>query len=155
MRPALQHCDFRNCIADMTVDNAAFAFAELDTLGYDYAVIVISLGNVPANMGGCLLTESDTSGSGHATISGTTIGTDTDIDGSATTLPTAAAGDGDQIVYFVDLTNGTRKRYIDATITAGNGSGTATECSAIAILGRGKIGKDAAADYDAEIIMSV
>lgn len=119
-------------IADMTVDNAAFTTAEIDTAGYGYATIIASFGNVPANVAAMTVTESDTSGSGHAAI--ITGGTTTDIAGATLALPTAAAGDGDTLVFEIDLRG--RKRYLDFTCTAGDGSGTVTELSAICILSK-------------------
>lgn len=147
----LQDCDVRNLVADMTVDNGSFAVTELDTLGYDELLLIVAFGNVPANTSACKITESDTAGSGHADISASIIGTAADMDGTTSVLPTAAAGDGDHIIFQIDLR--ARKRYLDMVITAGDGSGTATECAVIAILGRAGKGFDAAGDYDAETVM--
>lgn len=122
--------------SDMTVDNAAFTTAAIDTLGYDYAQIAVHFGNVPANVAALKVQECDTSGGTYADISGTVVGTDTDIDDAATTLPTAAAGDGALIVFELDLRN--RKRFLDVVCTAGNGSGTVTEMSAVCTLSRAK-----------------
>ncbi len=117
-------------IADMTVDNAAFTTTEIDTKGYAKMAIIASFGNVPANVAAMTVTQSDTTGSGHTAY--ITVGTTTDIAGDTTALPTAAGGDGTSLLFHVNLDG--KKRYHDLTVTAGNGSGTVTECSAIAIL---------------------
>ena len=147
----LQNCDVRTLIADMDVDNTSFTVAELDTVGYQELLLVISFGNVPADTSAVTLTESDTAGSGHANVTAGVIGTAADMDGTTSVLPTAAAGDGDAIVMQVDLRP--RKRYLDLTITAGNGSGTATQCSVVAVLGRPLEGFTSASDYDVETVM--
>lgn len=147
----LQDCDVRSLVADMTEDNTSYTVTELDTLGYDELLYIVAFGNVPADVGALTLTESDSAGSGHANITASVIGTAADMDGTTSVLPTAAAGDGDVVMFQIDLRN--RKRYIDATITAGNGGGTVTECAVIAILSKAKTGFDAAADYDAETVM--
>ena len=148
---SLQNVDVRNLATDMTEDNTSFTVAELDTKGYDELLLIIAFGNVPADTSAVTLTESDTAGSGHANVTAGVVGTAADIDGTTSVLPTAAAGDGDVIIMQVDLRP--RKRYLDMTITAGNGSGTVTECAVIAVLGRAGSGFDAAADYDAETVM--
>lgn len=109
--------------SDFTVDNGAFTVTEVDTLGYRYAIIDVCFGNVPANVAACQVTESDTAGSGHANISG------------ASATVTAAAGDGKVYGFALDLRS--RKRYLDLTLTAGDGSGTVTEAAVICKLYRG------------------
>lgn len=120
-------------IADMTVDNTAFTTTEIDTKGYAKMAIIASFGNVPATVASMTVTQSDTTGSNHTAY--ITVGTTTDIAGATTVLPTAADGDGKSLLFHVNLDG--KKRYHDLTVTAGNGSGTVTECSAIAILYNG------------------
>jgi hypothetical protein len=108
---------------DFTVDDGAFTTAEIDTLGYDYAVIDILTGNVPADVATCKITESDTPGSGHA-----------DISGATATIP-ATGGGGKVYGFALDLRS--RKRYLDVVLTAGNGLGTPTEAAIVCKLYRG------------------
>lgn len=101
------------------VDNASFTVAELDTLGFDYAVIYVMLGATDIAFTAAAVTESDTSGSGHANVTGLIYGTSTNTAGSTSTLPTAT--DDDEIFAFeIDLRY--RKRYLDLTLTIGNGT---------------------------------
>lgn len=136
-------------VADMTVDNAAYTTTEIDTLGFAYCTIIASFGNVPANVAAMTVTESDTAGSGHAAF--ITVGTTAAIDGDTSALPTAADGDGKSLVFEVDMKG--RKRYLDLTCTAGNGSGTVTEMSAVAILHQGDISVETEAERGADQII--
>jgi hypothetical protein len=78
-------------------------------------------------------TDSDAAGSGHADITGTRYGTDDDIAGSTSVLPSAT--DDDKIfAWQVDLTK--RKRYLNFVITVGDGT-QGGYYTLIAILGRG------------------
>lgn len=150
MKP-LQEVKYINLIADMTVDNGAFTTTEIDAAGYNYATIIAAFGNVPANVAAMTVTESDTTGSNHSAF--ITMGTTAAIDGATTALPTAAGGDGDIIVFEIDLTG--RKRFLDLTCTAGNGSGTATELAAVCILSQGKIAPTTEAGRGADQIIRV
>lgn len=150
MKP-LQEVKYLNLAADMTVDNGAFTTTEIDCAGYGYATIIAAFGNVPANVASMTVTESDTSGSNHSAF--ITVGTTAAIDGATTALPTAAGGDGDILVFEIDLSG--RKRYLDLTCTAGNGSGTATELCAICILSQGKIAPATEAARGADQIVRV
>ena len=150
MKP-LQEVKFVNLIADHTVDNAAFTTTEIDTAGYGYATIIAAFGNVPANVASMTVTEADVSATNHAAF--ITMGTTAAIDGATTALPTAAGGDGDLIVFEIDLTG--RKRFLDFTCTAGDGSGTVTELGAICILSEGKIAPTTEAGRGADQIVRV
>lgn len=101
------------------VDNASYATAEVDTLGYDYAKIVVWLGATDIAMTALAVTESDTSGSGHTNVTGLVYGTSTDIDGNVSTLP-SATDDNKFFEFDIDLRG--RKRYLDVTATAGDGT---------------------------------
>lgn len=150
MKP-FQDCKLVNLISDLTVDNAAYTTAEIDTAGYGYAVIVATFGNVPANVGAMTVTESDTAGSGHAAF--ITVGTTACIDAATSALPTAAGGDGDIMVFEIDLTG--RKRYLDFTCTAGDGSGTTTELSAVCYLFQADVSPTTEAGRGADQIIRV
>jgi hypothetical protein len=122
--------------ADCTEDNTSYTTTPVDCAGFDYAVIVCHFGNVPANVAALKVQECDTVGGSYADIAGTIVGTATDIEGNATALPAGTGGDNAIVVFEIDLRG--RKRFLDLVCTAGNGSATPTEMSAVAILSRGK-----------------
>jgi len=100
------------------IDNASLTVAELDTLGFDYCVIYLILGATDIAFTVAKITESDASGSGHVDVTGLIYGTSVNVDGSTSALPTAT-DDNDVFAFEIDLRY--RKRYLDATITVGNG----------------------------------
>ena len=132
--------DFKNCkLVTITppaaiVNNASFTTAEIDTKGFRHMRIIAHLGATDIAMTALKATESDTSGSGHADITGAVFGTSTDISGSTSTLPSAT---DDNKFFVIDIDLRSRKRYIDVTATAGNGS-TGTFLSIWAELYRGE-----------------
>lgn len=101
------------------VDDASWTTAEVDTIGFDYCIIWCLLGASDIAMAALAVTESDTSGSGHANVTGLVFGTSTNTDGSTSTLP-SATDDNKFFGFLIDLRG--RKRYLDLTATAGNGS---------------------------------
>jgi len=103
------------------VDNAAFTTAEVDTQGWDYARYVVYVGATDIAMAALKVTESDSTGTGHAEIDATDFSDSdqSDIEGNALALP-AADEDNGFVVVDLDLRN--RKRYLDLTMTAGDGS---------------------------------
>lgn len=101
------------------VDDASWTTAEIDTAGFDYAVVNVYLGASDIAMAALAVTESDTAGSGHANVTGLVFGTSTNTDGSASTLP-SATDDNKFFGFLINLAG--RKRYLDLTATAGNGS---------------------------------
>lgn len=117
------------------VDNASFTTNEIDTLGYDYCTIYFSLGATDVDMTALKVQESDTSGSGHADITGLVFGTSEDPDsGSTSALPLSTDDDG-VFAFHIDLKG--RKRYLDVVATAGNGA-AGTYGSCIAVLDRAR-----------------
>jgi len=115
------------------IDNASATTAEIDTQGWDYLTIVAHLGATDIAMTALKVTESDTTGSGHADVTGLVYGTSTDIDGSTSALPTATDDNG-FFVFNIDLR--ARKRFIDVTATVGDGTSGAY-LTIIGILSRG------------------
>ena len=113
-------------------DNTSWTTTEIDTLGYDYAVITVNLGATDIAMAALKVQESDTSGSGFADVTGLVFGTSTNIAGSTSALPTAT-DDDDNFKFEIDLRG--RKRYLDLVATAGNGT-TGTYASAVCELSR-------------------
>jgi len=116
------------------VDNASYTTAEVDTLGWEYATFIVYLGATDIAMTALAITQSDTSGSGHANITGLIWGTSSNIAGSTSTLPSATDDNG-FFVAEVDLKG--KKRYLDVTATAGNGT-LGTYATILCILSRGK-----------------
>lgn len=114
------------------VDNAAALTTEIDTLGYDYCQIVVQYGVTDIATVALAVTESDTAGSGHANVTGLVSGTSTNIAGSTSALPTSTA---DNTLYLFEIDLRGRKRYLDTTITLGDGS-SGTYVTALAILHR-------------------
>lgn len=101
------------------LDNASATTAEIDTLGFDHLNIVCQVGATDIAMTALKVTESDTSGSDHADVTGLVFGTSTDIDGNTSALP-SATDDNKFFVFQIDLRG--RKRYIDLTATMGDGT---------------------------------
>jgi hypothetical protein len=106
-------------------DNATLTTAEIDTLGFDYARIVVGIGATDIAMAALKVTESDTSGSGHADVTGLVWGTSTNTDGSTSALPSATDDNTFQIAE-IDLRG--RDRYLDVTATTGNGTNGTYVC---------------------------
>jgi hypothetical protein len=115
-------------------DNAAWTTNEIDTLGWDYLQIAFIMGATDIAVALLKVQESDTSGSGFADVTGLIMGTSTNTDGSTSAL--LSASDDNKIQLFeIDLRG--RKRYIDLSATAGDGT-AGTYAAAIAILSRAK-----------------
>lgn len=133
------------------VDNASWTTTEVDTLGWDYAEIVVLLGATDIAMAALAVTESDTSGSGHANVTGLVWGTSSNIAGSTSALPSATDDNTFQVAQ-IDLRG--RKRYLDLTMTAGNGT-AGTYAVALCRLSRGAIAPNTAAEAGADEILRV
>jgi hypothetical protein len=116
------------------VDNASLTVAELDTKGFDYAEIYLIMGATDIALSACILTESDTAGSGHANIAASNFDGQTESDGTTAALPSATDDDG---VFKWELNLTKRKRYLDATITVGDGT-SGGYYAVIAVLSRAK-----------------
>ena len=133
------------------VDNASFTVAELDTKDWDYCTILVILGATDIAMAALAVTESDTTASGHANVTGLVFGTSTNLAGDTSALPTAT-DDDDIFAFEIDLRK--RKRFLDVTATAGDGS-AGTYAAIIAILSRGRIGPNTAAEAGCNQILRV
>lgn len=131
----LQQCKFINVLPPVAIkDNEAWTTTEIDCKGWDYLVVVFALGATDIALAALKIQESDTSGSGFADVTGLICGTSTTIDGAKSALMSAT--DDNKITAFeIDLTK--RKRYIDLSATAGNGS-AGSYAAAIGILYRAK-----------------
>lgn len=95
------------------VDNAAFVTAIIDTAGFTYLVVRVVLGALDVALAALKLRESDASDMTGATD---VPGADFSVDG---VLPGATADNG-VYAFLVDLRG--RKRYIDLTMSGGDGT---------------------------------
>ena len=116
------------------VNANSWTCAEIDTLGYDYCLIVVQLGVLAADMTALRLTESNNAGQDHVNIDAATLANAKaiNIDGDVSALPVAADDDTFQ-VFELDLR--ARRRYLQLVATAGAGN---SYLSAFAILTRAK-----------------
>ena len=147
------HCSkFQQVIAPVAiVDNASWTTVEIDTLGYNYATIIVNIGATDIAMAALKVQESDTSGSGFADISGADCDGGTDIDGSTAALP-SATDDNNVVVFQVNLRG--RKRYLDLVATAGNGA-AGTFASAVVVLSDSDVQPESVSDTGAETLIRV
>lgn len=128
------------------VDNAAFTTAAIDTRGFNELLILVYLGALDIALAALKLTESEASDMSNATdISGT-------VGGTSYTLPIDTA-DNTFIAFHVK-TGGQRKRYIDLTITGGDGT-AGTFMAAVAILGKGLTTPTTDAQRGAALVVNV
>lgn len=130
------------------LDNASATTAEIDTLGFDYLNIVCQVGATDIAMTALKVTESDTSGSDHADVTGLVFGTSTDIDGNTSALP-SATDDNKFFVFQIDLRG--RKRYIDLTATMGDGT-AGGYFAAFGLLSRGDDSPTTEATMNAQVL---
>lgn len=96
------------------VDDAAFTTATVDTNGFAEARFVLALGDTDIALAAFKLQESNASNMGSAAdVPGA------DFSVSPLTLPSA---DDDNKLYAIHVNLAGRKRYLDLSVTAGNGS---------------------------------
>lgn len=100
-------------------DDGSYTTAELDVAGFSECTIYVYIGATDIAMVALKVTESDTAGSGHADVTGLVFGTSENTAGSTSVLP-SATDDNDIFAFDIDLRG--RKRYLDVTATAGDGS---------------------------------
>jgi hypothetical protein len=91
------------------VDNASWTTNAIDTAGFDYLQVVVTLGATDIALTALKLQTSDTDGS-YADLTGAVFGTSANIAGSTSTLP-SATDDNKIFVIEVDLRG--KKRYFD------------------------------------------
>jgi hypothetical protein len=137
--------------AEALVDNAALATTVVDCLGYNYARIYFRLGTTDIALTALEVQESDASGSGFAAVTGLVYGTSTTIAGTTSALPTATSDAG---VYVFDIDLRKRKRYLDLSVTFGDGTAGGW-AYAFAILDRADISPTTAADAGVTAILRV
>lgn len=128
------------------VDNAAVTCASLDTLGFEYAKIVVYFGAMDIAATVLKVGESDTDGSYVDILA---FGTDNQITGAVSVLP-SATDDNKFFVFQIDMRG--RKRYLKLAITCGDGA-AGTYVTAWAELGRPNKLPTIAADFGASQVM--
>jgi hypothetical protein len=146
-----QACKYVNTIPPGAIkDDASFTPVSIDTLGYDYAELIVLLGSTDIAMAALKVQESDDD-SNYADVTGLVFGTSDNIAGSTSALPTA---DDDNKVeaFWIDLRP--RKRYLKIIATAGNGS-NGTYLAAAARLSRAKEAPATAAEAGCDEILRV
>lgn len=116
---AIDMLKFARCSDPQAIlDNTGPTTRAFDTLGMSYVTLVVYIGATDIAMAALSLTESDALTDANTLSNGTAIsGSDFSV---SSALPTDAA-DNTFLLVKVPIRGG-RKRYIDATITAGNGS---------------------------------
>ena len=101
-------------------DDAAATTVAVDTKDYDFARVGMMIGVTDIAMAVLTLQQSAESGANYTDITGANFAAGgTDIEGSTLALPSSTA-DNTFIVVEVDLRG--KKRYLDLSATAGNGS---------------------------------
>lgn len=151
---AVPHQNFKvvECIAPQAIkDDGSWTTAEVDTNGFDAATLIVHVGATDIAFAALAVTESDTTGSNHANVTGLIWGTSANIDGSTSALP--AAGD-DNTFQRADIDLRGRKRFLDLTATAGDGT-AGTYASAVWLLWRSEEGFDSVADYGCNELLRV
>jgi hypothetical protein len=130
-------------------DNATLTTGEIDTLGWSELTIIVYEGATDIAMAALSVTQSDTSGSGHASITGLVWGTSTNIDGSTSALPSATDDNLFQVAQ-IDLKG--KKRYIDVTATTGDGA-AGSFVTILGILTRPQVSPTSASEAGANEIL--
>ena len=118
------------------IDNTSPTTGEIDTLGFAYLRYIVGIGDLDIAVAAMKVTESDTAGSGHGDITGA------DFSVSPASLPGAT---DDNKLYAICINLKGRKRYIDLTLTGGDGS-TGAYFTVIAELSKASSGPLTAAE---------
>jgi hypothetical protein len=96
------------------VDNAAFTTATIDTRGYAFLTVIVILGALDVALAALKLRESNASDmSGAVDVVGA------DFSVAPATLPAAT---DDNNLFAIQVTLKGRKRYVDLTMTGGDGA---------------------------------
>lgn len=132
------------------VDAGSFTTNSIDTAGYDYLQVIVTVGALDIAMTALKLQTSDTDGS-YGDLTGAVFGTSTNIDGSTSALP-SATDDNKLFVIEVDLRG--KKRYFDLVATMGDGS-VGGFVAAVAVLSKGEISPLTAAASGCDEILRV
>jgi hypothetical protein len=125
---AAQNIKVADAVCD-SVNAASLGTGIVDTVGYDYATVIVVAGEGPTSAALTALKVQEGDASNLSDAADLVSFTDADVDGTTNAL---ADFDNDESVIFeIDLK--ARKRYIKVVATAG---ATATELSSVVILSR-------------------
>lgn len=137
------------------VDNASWTTVEIDTkasgINWEYCTVYFLLGATDIAIAALKMQESDTTGSGMADVTGLIFGTSDNTGGSTSTLPSAT---DDDLVFAFEIDLRGRKRFLDLTATAGDGT-LGSYAAAIAVLSRGGQQPSSAAERGCSQILQV
>ncbi len=123
---------FAACVPPEAIkDNTAATAVAVDTLGYDYCTVVVTMGATDIAAAAMKITECATSGGSYADVTGLIAGTSNAITGSTSTLPDTT----DNAIHVFEFPCHDRLQFLKLAFTAGNGSSGSFQ-SAIAILSR-------------------
>jgi hypothetical protein len=118
------------------VDNAGFTTAVIDTLAFGFVTILVYLGALDVAVAALKLRESDASDmTGAVDVDGADYSTDS-------TLPAAT---DDNKLFAIHVNTKGRKRYLDLTLTGGDGT-AGTYASVLAALSQPAISPSSASD---------
>lgn len=112
MVPGLSRSKSVSSVHPVSATSATYTGVEIDTKGFRYLDIVVSVGAIAADMTALKLTSSDTAGSGHTDIPGMTF--------AAADLPKTATSANTRRRFQLPLKG--QKRYVNIVATAGAGA---------------------------------
>lgn len=133
------------------VDDGDFPNFEIDTIGYDYLEVAVTVGALDIAIDVLKLQESDATGTDFTDVTGCVFGTSINSAGDTSVLPTAL---NDNKVFLFNVSLIGRKRFFDLISTMGNGS-TGGFLSAIARLSRAETAPSDASGYGALQVLQV
>jgi hypothetical protein len=132
----LQHCKYVAAIKPAAIiDNASATATVIDTRGFDYLTVVVTLGATDIAVTALSLENCSTSGGSYAAISGATFSAGNGLGGATLALP-SATDDGQVCVFHVDMRG--KEPFVKVVATFGDGS-LGGFVAASAILSRAKI----------------
>ena len=127
-----QNLGFAACIPPEAIkDNAAATMVAVDTLGYDYCTIVVTMGATDVAAALMKVTECATTSGTYTDVTGLVAGTSNNITGSTSALPDTDNND----IHVFEFPLDSREQFLKLAFTAGNGSSGSFQ-SAVAILSR-------------------
>lgn len=130
-------------------DNASWTTNEIDTLGYQYVEVIVSVGALDIALTVLKVQDASSTGGSFTDITGCVFGTSVNSAGSTSTLP-AADDDNKIFVFNIDLRG--LDRFLDLVATIDNGS-NGGYISAMARLSRAETAPNSAAEFGASQVL--
>jgi hypothetical protein len=131
----IQTMKVADAITDTVATDGVLGTAIIDTNGYNYLTLIITLGAIGSDLAGCAVTQSIASNMADPS-NVIVFETTTDVAGNTNALSTLDTNES--VRYDINLIG--KDRYFKLTLTAG-ATGTA-EASYVALLTRAEIGLD-------------